>query len=113
MELYLLFQKTVSVNQNPVYISEHLLNSFEEGDERKNNWIGLAVVGTDSFYFPYKYKIGTYGNQLTEYLMVLRLSEQYIVRAEAKARQDDLTGALQDLNVVRSRAGLRGGYKLR
>ncbi len=91
---------------NPVYLSAFLLNSFEEGDKRKNNWVGLTVVGTDSFYFPHKYKIGSYGDPVSEYLMVLRLSEQYLIRAEARAHQGDFTGALEDLNTVRARAGL-------
>ncbi len=38
--------------------------------------------------------------------MVLRLAEQYLIRAEARAETGDLTGALDDLNVIRSRAGL-------
>jgi len=38
--------------------------------------------------------------------MVLRLAEQYLIRAEARVRQNDLVGAIQDLNVVRARAGL-------
>jgi hypothetical protein len=38
---------------------------------------------------------------------VLRISEQYLIRAEARAQQGtDLTGALADLNAVRTRAGV-------
>ena len=35
-----------------------------------------------------------------------RLTEQFLIRAEAKAQMGDLIGALQDLNEVRNRAGL-------
>ena len=38
--------------------------------------------------------------------MVLRLAEQYLIRAEAKAYQDKLTDAIQDLDIIRNRAGL-------
>ncbi len=38
--------------------------------------------------------------------MVLRLSEQYLIRAEARAHLSNLTGSIDDLNIIRSRAGL-------
>ena len=38
--------------------------------------------------------------------MVLRLAEQYLIRAEASANSGDLGGAIKDLNTIRSRAGL-------
>lgn len=37
---------------------------------------------------------------------LLRIAEQYLIRAEARAHQNDLTGAAEDLNQVRRRAGL-------
>ena len=37
---------------------------------------------------------------------MFRLAEQYLIRAEARAEQGDLTGAATDLNAIRSRAGL-------
>lgn len=41
-----------------------------------------------------------------EYNMVLRLAEQYCIRAEARARLDQLPDAVSDLNAIRKRAGL-------
>jgi hypothetical protein len=41
-----------------------------------------------------------------EYSTVMRLPEQYLIRAEARAMQGRLSGAIKDLDVVRSRAGL-------
>lgn len=35
---------------------------------------------------------------------VIRLAELYLIRAEARAQQNNLTGALSDLNVIRARA---------
>ena len=51
-----------------------------------------------------------YGNLYTvntDPAYVLRISEQYLIRAEARAQQGvNLTGALADLNAVRARAGV-------
>ena len=38
--------------------------------------------------------------------MVLRLAEQYLIRAEARAQQNNISGAQSDVNVIRNRAGL-------
>jgi hypothetical protein len=38
----------------------------------------------------------------------LRLGEQYLIRAEARVQQNDITGAISDLNLIRKRAGLPG-----
>jgi hypothetical protein len=38
--------------------------------------------------------------------MILRLAEQYLIRAEARAQQNNIDGAKTDLNAVRNRAGL-------
>ncbi len=90
---------------NPVYLSNHLLSSFEPGDERRLNWVDSVIVGTDTFYFPYKYKSATEGDLVTEYQMVLRLGETISYQGpEARAHQENLAGALSDLNAIRSRA---------
>jgi hypothetical protein len=91
----------------PTYlVSSALLNSFAVGDKRKAAWIGSRVYAGSTVYYPYKYKAGTAGAPLTEYYMVLRLAEQYLVRAEARAEQNDLSGSLEDVNTLRRRAGL-------
>ena len=38
--------------------------------------------------------------------MVLRLAEQYLIRAEARAMQNNLQGAISDMDVIRQRAGI-------
>ncbi|WP_167856258.1 RagB/SusD family nutrient uptake outer membrane protein [Hymenobacter metallicola] len=54
----------------------------------------------------------TYGNlysrsaQRDDPSYVLRLAEQYLIRAEARAKQNKLNDALNDLNAVRARAGV-------
>ena len=38
--------------------------------------------------------------------MVLRLAEQYLIRAEARAQMMNLSGAIEDVDKLRQRAGL-------
>lgn len=94
-----------SVYANSVYLSQELLSKFEIGDQRKTNWIDSVVADGLAYYYPYKYKINAYGAPVAEYEMVFRLAEQYLIRAEARALQNKAQ-ALDDLNALRSRAGL-------
>lgn len=77
-----------------------LLNSFESGDLRKINWTGTSA----GYYYPAKYKVAASGGN--EYATVLRLADIYLIRAEARAHQNEISGAQSDLNAVRTRAGL-------
>jgi hypothetical protein len=89
---------------NPYVIcSDFLLNAFENGDQRKIKWINSGLYSGNTYFYPYKYKSLTHGN---EYYTVLRLAEQYLIRAEARANEDDITNAVSDLNIIRQRAGL-------
>jgi ABC-type Na+ transport system ATPase subunit NatA len=47
-----------------------------------------------------------YRSPATDPSYILRVAEQHLIRAEAKAQLDDLLAAVADLNIVRSRAGL-------
>jgi hypothetical protein len=61
-------------------------------------------------YFPTKYKNDQI-SPITEYSMVMRLAEQYLIRAEARAEQSNITGAnsaTSDVNAIRARAGIAG-----
>jgi hypothetical protein len=87
-------------------VSDNLLNAFENGDERKSNWLGSVTDGTQTWYYPYKYKQIANTGTSQEYAVVFRLEEQYLIRAEARAHQNNLIGAKEDLNVIRHRAGL-------
>lgn len=99
----------VSTTTPGYQITNTLYNSFETGDQRKVNWIktNTVTVGgvATSYNFPYKYKVNTgAGTSFTESLVLLRLSEQYLIRAEARAQQANLSGAIADLDQVRARA---------
>lgn len=102
---------TFVLNSAPynVSLSDGILNAFEPGDQRKTNWINNYTEGTDTWYYPFKYKVKYFSSATaskTEYLVVLRLAEQLLIRAEARAQQSNVTDALADLNTLRNRAGL-------
>jgi len=94
-------------------LSNLLTQSFQVGDNRVMNWTGQYQTTTTPstlYNFALKYKISSLSasGAATEYPMVLRLAEQYLIRAEARANQDNLNGAAEDVNAVRRRAGLVG-----
>lgn len=88
-----------------ISLTDFLISAFEIGDRRKSDWIGSYTDGTTTWFFAYKYKVQA-SSDLSEYSMVLRLAEQYLIRAESRARQNDLAGSESDLNSIRNRAGL-------
>jgi len=94
------------------YLSPELLNSFEPNDSRWSSWVDSTVYNGTTYYFPYKYELGRYQIQtsgsITELYTVLRLAEQYLIRAEAEANgaNGGTTAAIMDLNTIRNRAGL-------
>jgi hypothetical protein len=87
-------------------VNDALISNFEAGDRRKTSWIDSIAVSGVAYYFPYKYKMSTYGSPVEEYQMILRLGEQYLIRAEAHAQLGVLDDAIKDLDVIRKRAGL-------
>jgi hypothetical protein len=88
-------------DQQPVSLSAGLMGAFEAGDLRKYYWLSA-----DSPYYPAKYRATDETVPASEHLMVLRLAELYLIRAEARLRTGDLHGANEDLGVLRTRAGL-------
>jgi hypothetical protein len=89
-----------------VSIGRQLMSAFETGDQRRTSWIDSVSDGTNWYYFPYKYKVAEGGDPISEYTMVLRLAEQYLIRAESRVHENNIGGAQADLNMVRNRAGL-------
>jgi len=97
-------------NGRPVYLSAHMYNAFAVADKRKTNWVNSVIVSGTSYQYAFKYKEFSGDQPRTENLMVLRLAEQYLIRAEARAQQGKIAGsysAAEDLNVIRFRAGLQ------
>lgn len=88
----------------------NLIAKFETSDLRLANWTGFRKLTTGAtVYFPFKYKVRTNPatvTTLTEYSMVMRLAEQFLIRAEARIQQDKLNEGRADLDSIRLRAGL-------
>jgi hypothetical protein len=82
-----------------------LIASFETGDTRRTAWVSTNTVAGQPFHYPAKYRVRT-NAPITEALVVVRLAEVYLIRAEARARLDRLTEGALDLNTLRARAGL-------
>ncbi len=79
-------------------VNPSLLESFEEGDERADLFI--FERGSDR---PLKWS----DSDNADNVRVLRLAEMYLIRSEAATMRDNNPNAgLEDLNVIRTRAGL-------
>jgi starch-binding outer membrane protein, SusD/RagB family len=91
----------------PAYaaLSPQLVDAFEAGDLRKENWIADTTFDLTTYYYAFKYKVKE-SSDLSEYSMVLRLAEQYLIRAEARTYLNNPAGAASDINTIRNRAGL-------
>lgn len=79
--------------------TESLVGAYEDGDERFAASIGQE--GARMFNRKY-FRIGNRDDNV----FALRLAEMYLIRAEARARQQNFDGAQDDINVIRNRAGL-------
>lgn len=97
----------IPISGKPQYpLTNNLLAEFEPGDLRLINWTKSNLVSNVTYYYPYKYKNRTANPTSPEYLVALRFGEQYLIRAEARVMQNNLSGAQADLNMIRNRAGL-------
>lgn len=89
-------------------LTESLLETFEAGDQRFEEWTE-SISNADStvtLRYAHKYKANFTETESLEYSVIFRLAEQYLIRAEARARTGDVSGARNDVNRIRNRAGL-------
>jgi hypothetical protein len=102
-----------SESRSELPLSSSLVQSFEAGDGRFTNWVGKynaqasGTVPARTYFYAFKYKnyiVNSTDNPITEYPILLRLAEQYLIRAEARAQQGNVAGAVADLNLIRKRA---------
>ncbi len=78
-----------------------LLNSAVTGGGRKD-LLGQTAAPGNLWYGKLYYRTPTG----TDPAYLIRTAELYLIRSEARAQQENLFGALADLNAVRDRAGL-------
>lgn len=89
-----------------IALSPSLINSFALNDLRKTRWTTAITNASGTWYHASKYKESKVSAASKEYSIVLRLTEQYLIRAEARAQLKNYNGAKEDLNKIRKRAGL-------
>jgi hypothetical protein len=89
-----------------VGLRNEVVSEFSSEDLRKSVWIKTIDDGENTWYHAYKYKQNSNTATSIEYSIVLRLAEQYLIRAESRAKQGNLAGAIDDINKIRNRAGL-------
>lgn len=89
---------------NQVYLSDELLSKFDAGDQRLMHWVNHLEIDGITYNYAFKYKIGEVPVDNSEYSMVLRLAEQYLIRAEARIQQNKTADGIADLNALRTRA---------
>lgn len=85
-------------------LSSSLVSAFSPTDQRKAQWMIAVQAGGNTWYRANKYKNRTANT--TEYSVVVRLEEVYLMLAEALVQQNKTTEALPYVNATRVRAGL-------
>ena len=104
-----IFIPTTATGKPALTFTLQLLNSFDAGDKRRTSWVKTSTASGGPYYYPFKYKTrssSTVTANATEQITFLRLAEPYLIRAEARAQQNNLQGSISDINTIRQRAGL-------
>ena len=87
-------------------LSQDLVNVFSAEDLRKQKWTAPVVFNQNTYYRLEKYKNRIPGGNTSEYSVVFRLEEVYLLLAEALAQQNRVGEAVPFINATRQRAGL-------
>lgn len=90
-------------------LTDELVASFDPSDYRLQYWVLSYDNNGIIRYAPYKYRDSYGAPSLQEISIPIRLGEIYLIRAEARAKQNKLSGesgAEGDINAIRDRAGL-------
>ncbi len=89
-----------TIRRDEVRPDPALITSFEEGDVRAS-----LIAPVDGFVGDRFIKAEDFANDENP-AYIIRMAEMFLTRAEAKFLNGDAAGALEDLNAVRTRAGL-------
>jgi len=109
---YLVITARPTTTSGQLSLNTNLLNAFEPGDARFANWVSSFTAPAQpplpatTYQFAYKYKVNLTNSAViaTEYPMMLRLAEQYLIRAEAYIQNNQIALGIADLNTIRTRA---------
>lgn len=104
---FMYYSKSISSMLSP---SDSLIHAYDSSDPRLDTWLPVvtAKVGTIRTVKKYKYSNMTIGSATeadAQDNIYMRLAEVYLIRAEARAQQNIVSGAVDDINQVRNRAG--------
>jgi hypothetical protein len=104
------FRTAAPTAVTPADLQPAFMSNFVTADQRRR-WTDSITLTGMKYYFPAKYKVRMVtgldtAKPANEHLTVFRLAEQYLIRAEARAQQHNLTGAKADIDTIRARAGL-------
>jgi hypothetical protein len=94
------------INYAKYVASGDLLNLYEPNDIRADMFLEVplpTIINNIEQDLPYYFTKKFQGNAGTSFI---RLSEMYLIRAEANARLANMTNALADLNTIRERSNL-------
>ncbi|MBD8491240.1 RagB/SusD family nutrient uptake outer membrane protein [Echinicola sp. CAU 1574] len=86
-------------------VSDDLLASYEPGDVRRETWTQTTREGSSAIVYRSNKWLGHKGDFL-ENLPIMRASELYLIRAEARYNLGNEDGARSDINALRSKRGL-------
>ncbi|WP_417197985.1 RagB/SusD family nutrient uptake outer membrane protein [Bizionia sp.] len=92
--------------QGEIVLSQDFVNDFSGNDKRLMYWVGTYQKSSDIYPYINKYKEYVSNSNNSESSVVLRLAEQYLIRSEARLRQNKLDMAIKDIDVIRHRAGI-------
>lgn len=90
-------------------LTESLSEAFDNGDLRTEMWIGRISGDAGNLAYARKYNARTH-ESYSENLVVLRLAELHLLKAEALFKTQNIEKAVEQLNIVRERAGLQPLY---
>jgi hypothetical protein len=86
-------------------VTDELYNSYEEDDVRKDAWTVTTRTGASGDVYRSNKWLGAKGDFLQN-LPIIRGSELYMIRAEARFRTGNAAGARADLNALRTNRGI-------
>ena len=103
-QFVLLVNNTGTTITGNTALTDDFVNTMDALDNRRL-WVGESRTETEHFYFAEKYWFDNNG-EIQQYSTPMRLAEQYLIRAEARVKQNKLAEAISDLDQIRARAGI-------